>query len=292
MNWIILTAGAVVLWGLVNIMDKHIISDELKDPKIVTVVYCFTVYLVFIAFALVRGKIMVDASIILWAMLAGILYSLAQYCYYYVMKKEEVSRFVPVLASEPMFVALGSFLIFAERLHWLDYVGMLLIFGGAVLISHEKKIRKVKYKHLFIYTFLVLFFWAGRNLIFSHTTNQVDVGPIYFWFGIGGILVPLIIVLLHHPHLKKKAQDGVKHFVFNALISGVALLLYIKAISVGSVSLVTALLATKPLLVFLAAIFLSYYSPKFLREKYSAKVVLKRSIAIILIMIGGIIIVT
>ena len=100
MNWIILTAGAVVLWGLVNIMDKHIISDELKDPKIVTVVYCFTVYLVFIAFALVRGKIMVDASIILWAMLAGILYSLAQYCYYYVMKKEEVSRFVPVLASE------------------------------------------------------------------------------------------------------------------------------------------------------------------------------------------------
>ena len=121
--------------------------------------------------------------------------------------------------------------------------------------------------------------------------DQVEIWPVLFWFAIGGIVVPIFLFIFHHPHLRKHAKKGVKHITINALISALALFAFIRAISLGPVSLVVALVSTKPLLVFIGATLLSYYRPKFISERHTGKVLVQRILATMMIVVGGILII-
>ena len=92
MEWIYFTLAAMLLWTVVNIFDKYIISHELRDPVMVTTVFGFVIYLVFIVASFVfNGAQVLDTEVKLASILAGIFYSVALWFYYYVMKREEVS---------------------------------------------------------------------------------------------------------------------------------------------------------------------------------------------------------
>ena len=91
--------------------------------------------------------------------------------------------------------------------------------------------------------------------------------------------------------MKKKAKKGISHLVVNSIFSALALFALVRAISIGPVSLVIALVSIKPLFVFIGAMLLSYFRPKFIQEKYDNKTMLKRISATALIVLGAILIV-
>lgn len=291
MEWIFFTLIAVGLWAAINIQDKHVLSHELRDPVLVTTVFCLTMYIFFIVVSSFNSGIMMPMGFIFIAIIAGIIYSVSLWGYYYSLYKEEVSKIVPVFAIEPFFIALLSFFIFSERLTILNYLGILIIVAGAILISHENSRKRIKKKSIVIVAVGVTILWTIRNLIFEHLTSQIELWPVLFWFGVGGIIIPVFLLIFHHPHLRKQAKRGVRHIILNALISALALFAFIKAISLGPVSLVVALLSTKPLIVFIGATLLSYYRPRFMCEKHSGKVLVQRVLATILIVVGGIMII-
>jgi bacterial/archaeal transporter family protein len=290
MEWIYFTLAAMLLWTVVNIFDKYIISHELRDPMMVTTVFGFVIYLVFIVTSFIfDGAQVLDTEVKFASIIAGILYSVALWFYYYVMKREEVSRFVPILASEPFIITIVAFFLFGERFKLLNYAGMALIVIGAIVISIKKHKKKIKHKHLLFFALFSVILFASRNILFKFaTTNPSDFWAVMFWTGVGGIIFPILLFVFHHPHLRKQGWEGVYHLAFNALLSGMAVIFFTKAISTGTVSLASALLATKPMLVFLIATFLSFFHPKIMREKITRPVLIKKTIAIILIVAGGI----
>jgi len=158
---------------------------------------------------------------------------------------------------------------------------------GAILISHHKLQNKAAERILHLTILGALVFFSARNLIFKYAIGEIDFGAMLFWFGLGEAILPLIFFFFHHPHLAVKARLGAKHLVGTALINEAATLLFAKAITLGPVSLVTGMLATKPLLVFVLATFMSFFHPKFIRETHSRAVLLRKGAAVVLIVVGG-----
>ena len=293
MEWIYFTLAAMLLWTVVNIFDKYIISHELRDPMMVTTVFGFVIYLVFIIASFIfDGAQVLDTEVKLASMFAGVFYSVALWFYYYVMKREEVSKFVPILSLEPFIIMILAYFLFDEKFKILNYMGVVLIVIGAIVISIQKHKQKIKHKHLIFFALFSVFLFTARNILFKFATGDPsDFWAVMFWSGVGGIIVPILLFIFHHPHLRKQGWEGVYHLSFNALLSGIALIFFTKAIATGTVSLAAALLATKPMLVFLVATFLSFFHPKIMRERITKPVLIKKTIAIILIVAGGVCIV-
>jgi len=64
MTWLYLVIATIVLWTIVNLFDKYIISHELRDPVLVVTIFGLTSCLLFVGFALIVGG---DFLAILWS---------------------------------------------------------------------------------------------------------------------------------------------------------------------------------------------------------------------------------
>lgn len=291
MAWIIFTVIAILLWTVDNIMDKYILDHEVRDPILVTTIFGLTTYALFIGFAVFNGSISLPSDLVLIAVASGLVYSMALWLYYQAMSREEVSRFVPFLSIEPAIVAIAAFILFGERLAYLSYLGILLIIIGAILLAHKKYGDRTKAKKIFAVALAAMALFSLRNILFKYLTASATFWPAIFWFAIGGIIVPLALLIFHHPHIRKKAEKGIAHLLLVALFSAVGLVFFFKAISLGSVSLASALVAGKPLLVFFVATFLSFFYPKIIVERHTRAILVKKALAIALIVVGSIFIV-
>ncbi|PIR93977.1 hypothetical protein COT97_03695 [Candidatus Falkowbacteria bacterium CG10_big_fil_rev_8_21_14_0_10_39_11] len=291
MEWVLFTLIAMLFWTAVNILDKYIVSHELRDPILTTTIFGVTLYLLFIIFAVLSGTITTSISVIILSLVAGICYTIALLGYYYSMQRLEVSRFVPILAVEPLVISILAFIFFAEKFSWVAYLGILFIVAGSILISHEKASQKKHSKKILLLAFLAMAVFAIRNLLIEAATLVETVPTVMFWFGVGGIIIPIGLIIFHHPHLREKAEKGVQHLIVTGILSAMAMIFFTKAISVGPITLVVAFISTKPLLVFIVATLLSFLHPKILRERISTSILLKKSLATAFIVAGGILVI-
>ena len=285
---------ALVLWSIVNILDKYVVDHELRDPVFVTAIFCLAASILLIGCSMFFGLQAVSLLVIILAMITGLMYSLAIYLYYTVMKGEEVSRLVPFISIEPLFIALGAFLFFGEQLGWQHYLGILLVVLGAILIAREKssnKFEKLRLQYLHWLALLMVLLFSGKNLLIKYLFFDNDFWTIMFWFGLGGLVLPILFFVFHHPRIRGKFRRGCEHLIVSAVFSSIALILFSQALNIGSVSLVIALIATKPLLVFLAATFCSFIFPKIICEKHSLKILSVKILATIMIVVGGILVI-
>lgn len=294
MSWITLSLIALALWAIVNILDKYVIDHELKDPIFVTAIFCLTASILLIGSALLLGLKEASFFVIGLAIASGLLYSGAIYLYYHIMRGEEVSRLVPLISIEPIFIALGAFLFFGEQLGWQHYLGILLVVLGAILISREgaSSLReKLRLGRLHWLALLMVLFFSAKNLLVKYLFQGNDFWSIMFWFGVGGLILPILFFAFHRPRLKGKFKRGIEHLIVSAIFSSLALIFFSQALKIGSVSLVIALVATKPMLVFLCATLFSFICPKIIFEKHSFKILLLKISATVMIVIGGILVI-
>lgn len=114
--WWIFTLGAALLWATANIIDKHVVSDELKDPVLCTVTFGITMFILFGIFTLVmKPSISLQTAIIIFSVLAGMVMSFGVIFYFKALAKEEVSRVIPMLALTPLVVLLFATFLFDEK---------------------------------------------------------------------------------------------------------------------------------------------------------------------------------
>jgi uncharacterized membrane protein len=72
MTWLAFTLLAAFIWTVVNIVDKHVIGHEFRDPVVAIVLKSYVAFIVFAcASALSGADIAVGGRLILPSMLAG-----------------------------------------------------------------------------------------------------------------------------------------------------------------------------------------------------------------------------
>jgi len=89
-------------------------------------------WLLFYLFPLPQG---VSLGPLLVAVASGILRTAAVIIMLYYLKREEVSRVIPVVFTYPIFVAIIAVLLLGETLDYLQWLAIIIVVAGAVILS-------------------------------------------------------------------------------------------------------------------------------------------------------------
>jgi drug/metabolite transporter (DMT)-like permease len=289
MLWAILAIVSAFIFAIVNLIDKIVVSKELKDPIFATFIFAVIGFII-IAFTGFFIDINIPTYLILLSLGAGIVSSLGVLFYYFSMRKEEVSSFVSLLSTSPIFVLVMAFFLLGERLVAKQYVGIFVLIFGAVLLANEGK-GNLKFGRHLIAVILTIIILAVGEVVVKFVTLNFDYWSLIFWMGIGYGLFAFVLFAIHHPHIKGKAKLGIRHLVISNILSIIAALLVLLAISLGPVSIVSALRKAQPLFVFLGATLLTLTHPELIKEKISKGLLEKKTAGIIIIIFGAILVV-
>jgi transporter family protein len=290
-DWVIVSLVVAVLFALANVLDKLVISKEMRDPVLATVIVGFVSIIIYGGVSLFVSGIegiwigFVFASIMF---VAGLLSGFGVYFYYSAIKKSDVSRIITIMALHPLIVLVLAGVILGESLEVLNYLGILLIVLGAGLISFNKinlsKREKVVASVLAVASVV---FFGLRDILSKYVTSSIDVWPLLFWVGLGVFVFGLFLLGFGFTGFKGKSRKGIRNLVLIDTLSVSARILLIVAISLGPVSLVVSMANVKPLIVLGLTLILGKFYPKILNEKLSFEGKMRRIFAAVLVVLGA-----
>jgi len=149
MTWLIISIFAYFLNALAGLIDKILLKKSIPEP----VVYTFYVgVLSLIALVLIPwGFQYPGLNLLLTSLLAGFIFIFALWLLYTLLKKEEVSRIIPLVGGfSSVFVFLSASLFSLERLSSRQILAFIIILIGGFLISLKgKELKKILSKKIF-----------------------------------------------------------------------------------------------------------------------------------------------
>ena len=316
MQWFILAFIASILWAVVVIVDKFILTHYIKDA---------VSYQVFLALAMLPFLIfllpftshntnsptptILPVIIILLGVAMGLVYVL----YNKALLIEEVSRVTPLFYLSPLFVLLFSFMFIGEGLSLRRYVGIGLMVFSAISVSVSLRGRNRDYgdgdRHNYrqshshslhislspaLLMILVLDIMnAGKDVVSKLMLSHLDYLSYLFWFLLGNIAGRPLLLLI--PHNREKTLMIIKTlppkvYLLSFISSSLAwtgYVLYFKAVSMTYISLVSAIPTTQPFLVFIFATLLGLFYPGLIEEKTDRRSLTIKGIAAVSVLIGA-----
>jgi uncharacterized membrane protein len=291
MLWAIFALLAAFVHSIVNIVDKIAVSKEMKDPIFATAIFGG---IMFVAFGLIGFfvDIMIPYTFILASFIAGIFSWFAVYLYYKILIKEEVSKFMPILSLGPLFVMTIAYFFLNEVLTMLDYVGIFVLVSGAFIMSLKEFKLKFGLKEGFLIILATILLFSLEKIAIKFASLSVSIWPVMFWAGIGEGIVAFFAFILHKAHIKGKVRKkGVEHLIIANVLTILGAALAFIAISLGPVSLVSAISKVQMLFIFLGTTMLTKFYPRILKEKFTKKIIIQKIIAIALIIAGAILVI-
>lgn len=291
--WILFSVLAAFCWALSSIIDKYVLTKWVKNPLvpiiltgIIGLVACIIVYFVY-------GFSSLSYFNTFLAIIAGFFYILATIFYFKALKIEEVSRIVPLFYLSPLFILIFAGIFLGEVFVISQYLGIILLMVGAILIS-SKGLSRISLGKAFWWMMLSVIAISLNALLTKYLLNFADYWTIFAWTKVGAAIGVIPVVYIYLPEL----MDTIKRYgkkVVAAMSTSEALtvsgfLFSTIALSVGYVTLVGALSSVEPLFVLLFAAILSIFYPSVLKEEIGKSVIFQKILAIILMFIGAILI--
>lgn len=297
MLWLYLTILSYFLFANVTIVDKYLLKARIPDPE----TYAFYVgILSMVYFSLIPfGFFIPNLYLIFLSISTGAIYIIYLFCFYKALKIQETSIVAPIVgALSPIFTFL-LFVLFSKKFYitYQQAFAFLLLILGTVLISYSKLLEKIySFKSLFLPIlssfFLGLFFTLAK---FVYSSLPFINGLI--WIKVGCFLTGLLFLISHKtrkyitkislpsPYFKK---TGII-FIGKEITGGLGSILQHLAVflaKVGEVAFISALQGMQYIFILILSIILSVKFPYILKEELSKKVILKKTIAILLIALG------
>jgi drug/metabolite transporter (DMT)-like permease len=167
---LIFAIASPLLFGIMNILDKYVVSHRVKKPMGFAVIVTLFTMIVGIIIALFVNWNGIDFNWLIFPLIVGVIGGINIFLYYTVMQKEDASHMVGLSYLYPIIVVLLSFFILNERLSWSGYLGLFLVLMGVVMISIRLKQIKLKAGLLMI-VFLIILMAVWEFLIKIATIN-------------------------------------------------------------------------------------------------------------------------
>jgi drug/metabolite transporter (DMT)-like permease len=210
---------------------------------------------------------------------------------------DDVSRVSSLIRISPLFLLILSFIFLGEVLSYKQYLGAILLISSALVVSYQKVKKKI---HLSKGILLILFYAFGlaiMGIFTKYVLGNIDYWSFFFWNLIGNMLG--CGVLISFPSIRKSLRKNISvmdrklmlTILFVDVIAWSGYLLFYIAVSIGYVSLVSAIGSIQPMIVFIFTIAITIHKPHILKEEISKKSLLLKSLAVILIFIGSYLIV-
>jgi drug/metabolite transporter (DMT)-like permease len=229
-----------------------------------------------------------------WGLLSGVLWGIGSLFLLRVLYSQEVSRTVPIYHTFPIYSALIAILFLGETLSFFGWLAILATVFGAITLSLR---RDQEYRSIFLPRSFFLLLTGSVIAAFAYVAGKlaVDDLPVLVTHGLRNIALASVLLL---GSLRSDAFREIVYLVqrkspaliivgFNEVVlASVANIVTIWALSLGPVSLVAALIATRSFFVVLYSTMVAVRFRGFLGEDISKGVVVVKIGATALIVAG------
>ncbi len=286
--WISIVIVAQLLSALAVFLDKFLVSDgQLKKPS----VYAFYisilsgVVIVMVPFGLVSIP---SGTVLFLSALMALSYILSIMALYTSLKVASASEVIPIVAGV---AAIATFLIrfyvYGEQFPQNFLLGGIFLIVGMMLISHFDFPRK-------IVTYMIGggICFALSSVIVKDIFTHTDFANGFFWTRMANVVGALFLLIVpgnFHAifHGGKKSKKNTRWLVLgNKMLGALAFILVLFAISIGNVSVISALAALQFFFLFVIAFLFSRKYPKFFGHEVSRRELPHKLAAISIILIA------
>jgi uncharacterized membrane protein len=291
MDWLIFALLSPAFWGMNNVINKFLMVKKFNGYYSL-VSYLNILDLFFAVIIYFTMSISVNFPYNVFSMAVGLLPVLAFWFYTKALMVEEISRITPLFQFIPIFVVFLSAIFLNEILNVQKYFGIILIVLTSILISYKKtesgKSLSSAFRLLIPFSFILSIYTIMLKILLNYLTYW----SIFFWMIIGSFLGALGLLSFSKPRrefVKNLPNLGFRTFIVTfvgecAYLLGVIFSLL--AMSLGYVSLVSALSGLQHLFVFTYMLVLSIFMPKILKEEINKQILFVKIFAIALMFIG------
>ncbi|MFC2021681.1 EamA family transporter [Chloroflexota bacterium] len=294
MDWTSTAILSAVTFGVVGIIDSHLLSKRMPSLRafllLVGVIHLMYAWLLFYLFPLPEG---ISTGLVLVALASGMLRTAAVTIMLYNLKREEVSRVIPIVYTYPIFVAIMAVPLLGEHLSYSAWLAIIIVVAGAVTVSLK---QSPSGSTTWLGKVTLLLFSSSLLLAMADITSKYVLASISFWnlfwlsaFCMSGTFLIISVrpsVLKQLIHVKQR-NSAIALLIFNEFLAPVAIILALWSIERGPVSLVSTITSSRPMFVVMFALILSRIFPGFLKWQYGKGILALRLIGTTMI-VGGI----
>jgi len=274
-TWIAPALASPVLFSFITLVDKQVLSGFNIRVRSFNLFVGTSQGMFSLAIVLINPLPPTEWTVILGGLGVGLLHGVSLTLMFWVLSREDASRVVPVSQLSPILVAIMASFLFDEKLGPLLWLAVILAVAGAVLVSVRLGGggRGVTFRPIFGLLVISSVLMACSLLLTKATTRELFVFHTLALRGAG--LFAAMAVL----HARPATVAELVRFLRNprrapwlVLSEGIlpftGHILGITAISRGPVSLVSALMGTRPVCVFLGSLLGSRITPRFVHESF------------------------
>ncbi len=297
-SWLLIIILAYLFFSLASFGDKLVLNNS-QNPKLYVFYVGLLNLLVILLIPFVEFSLP-SAKSFLWIILTSFVFIMGLYTLYSAIEKFEVSRVVPIMgATQPIFVLFLSWFFWGYlTIKWNIFLAFLILLLGGIVISFEKKPEFTKnlLKLSLLASFLTALGFIFIKMVFSSQTFFNGI----IWLGIFNFLFGLIFIydksVRQEIFTKKSIFDKktASLIILTQSAGGMAGILQNFAIYLAPASnlaIMNALRGIQYIFLFAITLIFSYFYPKILKEEISKRIIIQKSIAIILIIFGLVILV-
>ena len=294
MNWASIAILSAASFSVVNIVDSHLLSKRMPGLRaLLLLIGCFQLFyglLIFWIFPLPAG---IGVLPVLVAVASGIFRSTAAIIMLYNLRREDVSRVIPVVYTYPIIVAIIAVLFLGETLAYLQWLAIIIVVAGAVMVSLQQSPSGAT-----IWLGKPFLLLLGSSLFFAlaDITSKYALAYISPWnmFGITSLclfgvfwLISVRPSVINQLVNMKGRNSALALLTFSESLVPVASVLSFLALERGPVSLVSTIIGSRPIFVVIYALILSRILPGFLKWQSGGGMLALRLVAVAMIF-GGI----
>jgi len=293
-TWITAALVVAAALGLVNVIDSHLISKRMPSLWAFLIpagIIHLGYGLIFLTLHPLPGG--VEAFPWFVAVVSAVTRTVAVLLMLYAMRTEEISRIIPVVHTQPVFVAILAVPLLGEALNYLQWLAIVMTVAGAVLISARwgGSGRGARLRKTFILLLASSLLFGVSNIATKYALDYISFWNMYSGTAISlGIILPLVSARPRvFRELRQMKDRGIPLMLiaFNETIALGAIILSFWAMARGPVSLVSTVMGARPFFVFLYALALSRTFPAVLDERLGRGIVGLKIVSIALI-VGGV----
>ena len=296
LEWILPALASPMVYALVTIGDKRVLSVLRLDLGSFYL-YSGTSQLVISGLILLILGVPSSApvSALGSSFGGGFLWGTGLTLMFFVLRREEVSRVTPVWQSSPVFVAVLAVLFLGEPLAWHGWIAVLLVVSGAVAVSvdlNQGGLGAFRVRPTFFVLVAGAIIIAIAQLLLKVGSEDLDVWENMAFRGLG-LFTALGLPWLRPPYpgrllrWLRRPSHAISVGLSETVGPFTGNLFLLAALAAGPVSLVSALIGTRPIWVLGATLILGIFARQFISESLAGRELLLKAAATAAV-VGGI----
>ncbi len=296
MDWIFFAFLAPLLWVVSNYIDKLMISKYFENKLGALMVFSSVVALVIVPFVYFFQPhvLNIDLVTMVIVILNSFLLLIYLFPYFWSLRDEDTSNVTPLFQTIPFFVMVLSFVFLKETLSVFQVLAVFFVAMGAFLISLRTSGKKLLFKKRVLVLMLCASFLVALNsVIFKFFALELDFWTVIFWQYIGAVIFGLILLVFVKDYRKQffsvfRKQQGylIGVNLVNELLNFGAWMAFSFATLLAPVAIIWMVNGIQPFLVILFGFFLTKFFPKIQKEDIGGKSIVRKVIAVLMMLIG------